>query len=268
MAIRHMLIASASAIGLLAGTAHAQSTDPNQPPTNAPPSGDVPGAAERHRQPDQIVITGIRGSAAASIRDQARLVGHCRRAHRRGRRQVPRQERRRSAAARPGRRHQPRVRRRRARHVRGTAPNLTQHAAQRPQRRDRRLVRPRPARRHPQLQLPDAAVRDHRPAQGLQEPAGGPRGRRHRRHDRRPDAQSARPRAADRLGSAQRRYTRARRQMRPAGVGPVQLEERRRDLRRALRRRLPEARDPPRRRRGARLLQQPGRRRRRARCRR
>ena len=36
-----------------------------------------------------------------------------------------------------------------------------------------------------QLQLPDAALRHHRPGQRLQVAAGGPRGRRHRRHDRR-----------------------------------------------------------------------------------
>ena len=68
MAIRHMLIGSASAIGLLAGTAHAQSTDPNQPPTNAPPSGDVQVPPSDTGSADEIVITGIRGSAAASIR--------------------------------------------------------------------------------------------------------------------------------------------------------------------------------------------------------
>jgi len=67
MAIRHMLIGSASAIGLLAGTAHAQSTDPNQPPTNAAPSGDVQ-APPSDTGSGEIVITGIRGSAAASIR--------------------------------------------------------------------------------------------------------------------------------------------------------------------------------------------------------
>ena len=67
MAIRHMLIGSASALGLLAGTAHAQSTDPNQPPTNAPPSGNVQ-APPSDTGSDDIVITGIRGSAAASIR--------------------------------------------------------------------------------------------------------------------------------------------------------------------------------------------------------
>jgi len=62
-----MLIGSASAIGLLTGTAHAQSTDPNQPPTNAAPSGDVQ-APPSDTGSGEIVITGIRGSAAASIR--------------------------------------------------------------------------------------------------------------------------------------------------------------------------------------------------------
>ena len=67
MAIRLMLIASASTTALLAGTAHAQSTDPNQPPTNAAPSG-APQAAPSDTGSDQaIVITGFRRSIAASI---------------------------------------------------------------------------------------------------------------------------------------------------------------------------------------------------------
>lgn len=67
MAIRLMLIASASTTALLAGTAHAQSTNPNEPPTNAAPSG-TPQAAPSDTGSDQaIVITGFRRSIAASI---------------------------------------------------------------------------------------------------------------------------------------------------------------------------------------------------------
>ena len=67
MAIRLMLIASASTTALLAGTAHAQSTNPNEPPTSATPSG-APQAAPSDTGSDQaIVITGFRRSIAASI---------------------------------------------------------------------------------------------------------------------------------------------------------------------------------------------------------
>jgi iron complex outermembrane receptor protein len=68
MAIRHMLIGSASVIALLAGTAHAQSTNPNEPPTNAAPSGGAQPAPSDTGSQDQIVITGFRQSVAASIR--------------------------------------------------------------------------------------------------------------------------------------------------------------------------------------------------------
>jgi iron complex outermembrane recepter protein len=70
MAIRHMLIGSASAFALLAGTAHAESTqptDPNAPPTNAAPSGGAQPAPRDTGSQDQIVITGFRRSLAASI---------------------------------------------------------------------------------------------------------------------------------------------------------------------------------------------------------
>jgi iron complex outermembrane recepter protein len=67
MAIRHMLIASASATALFAGTARAQNTDPNQPPTNAAPSGTVQPAPSDTGSQEQIVITGIRGSIQAAI---------------------------------------------------------------------------------------------------------------------------------------------------------------------------------------------------------
>jgi iron complex outermembrane recepter protein len=71
MAIRHMLIASASASALLAGTAHAQDT--NQPPTNAPPSGNVQPAPSGSGQ-DQIVITGFRRSLQESINAKRRAT--------------------------------------------------------------------------------------------------------------------------------------------------------------------------------------------------
>jgi iron complex outermembrane recepter protein len=64
MAIRHMLIASASASALLAGTAHAQN---NQPPTNSPPSGAVNPAPSGTGSQEQIIITGFRRSLQASI---------------------------------------------------------------------------------------------------------------------------------------------------------------------------------------------------------
>lgn len=72
MAIRLRLVESVSAIALLAGTAHAQSTNPNEPPTNAtqaPPSDNTGGE-------DQIVITGIRASLqqAINIKRQADAV--------------------------------------------------------------------------------------------------------------------------------------------------------------------------------------------------
>src|SRR6185295_13419631 len=104
MAIRHMLIGSASALGLLAGTAHAQSTDPNQPPTNAPPSGNVQAPPSDTGSGD-IVITGIRGSAAASIRAKraSSVISDVLTAE--DYRKVPRQERRRGAAAHSRRGH-------------------------------------------------------------------------------------------------------------------------------------------------------------------
>ena len=67
MAIRHFMISSASAIALFAGTAHAQSTDPNQPPTNAPPSGGAQPAPSDTGSDDEIVVTGFRGSLAENI---------------------------------------------------------------------------------------------------------------------------------------------------------------------------------------------------------
>ncbi len=67
MAIRHFIVSSASAIALLAGTAHAQSTDPNEPPTNAPPSGGARPAPTDTGSNDEIVVTGYRGSLADNI---------------------------------------------------------------------------------------------------------------------------------------------------------------------------------------------------------
>src|SRR5262249_48607358 len=67
MAIRLTLIESVSAIALLAGTAHAQSTNPNEPLTNAAPSGDAQVQPSNTGGGEQIVITGIRHSQAASI---------------------------------------------------------------------------------------------------------------------------------------------------------------------------------------------------------
>ena len=67
MAIRHFLISSASAIALFSGVAHAQSTDPNQPPTNAPPSGAVQPAPSDTGSNEEIVVTGFRGALAENI---------------------------------------------------------------------------------------------------------------------------------------------------------------------------------------------------------
>ncbi len=67
MAIRLMLIGSASAFALAAGTAHAQSTNPNEPPTNAAPSGTAQPAPTDTGSDNAIVITGFRRSQAASI---------------------------------------------------------------------------------------------------------------------------------------------------------------------------------------------------------
>jgi iron complex outermembrane receptor protein len=67
MAIRLMLIESASAIALMAGTAHAQSTNPNEPPTNSGPSGAPQAAPSDTGSQETIVVTGFRRSIAASI---------------------------------------------------------------------------------------------------------------------------------------------------------------------------------------------------------
>ncbi len=67
MAIRLMLIGSASAFALAAGSAHAQSTNPNEPPTNAAPSGSVQPAPTDTGSDNAIVITGFRRSIAQSI---------------------------------------------------------------------------------------------------------------------------------------------------------------------------------------------------------
>ena len=72
MAIRRILIASASAFALFAGTAHAQTTtDPNQPPTNAPPSGGAQPAPSDTGN-EEIVVTGFRRSLQASIEAKRR----------------------------------------------------------------------------------------------------------------------------------------------------------------------------------------------------
>ena len=68
MAIRQMMIGSASVFALLAGTAHAQTTDPtSEPPTNAAPSGGAEPAPSDTGSEEDIVVIGIRGSIAASI---------------------------------------------------------------------------------------------------------------------------------------------------------------------------------------------------------
>jgi iron complex outermembrane recepter protein len=67
MAIRQILIGSASAFALLAGAAHAQATDPNQPPTNAPPSGGAPPAPSDTGSNEEIVVTGFRRSLSQNI---------------------------------------------------------------------------------------------------------------------------------------------------------------------------------------------------------
>ena len=67
MATRLMLIESVSAIALLAGTAHAQSTNPNEPPTNAAPSGTTQVPPSDTGSQQEIVITGFRQSIQASI---------------------------------------------------------------------------------------------------------------------------------------------------------------------------------------------------------
>ena len=77
--------------------------------------------------------------------------------------------------------------------IRGTAPNLNRTLLNGHAHRDRRLVRARPAVRHAQLQLPDAAHRGDRLDRGHQGLAGRHRRRRHRRHGKHQDAQSARP---------------------------------------------------------------------------
>uniref|UniRef100_UPI003B3ACE52 TonB-dependent receptor n=1 Tax=Sphingomonas sp. TaxID=28214 RepID=UPI003B3ACE52 len=64
MTIRHILVGSASALALLAGTAHAQ----DSAPSNAPPSGAVqPGVGDTGGSEDDVVVTGIRGALRASI---------------------------------------------------------------------------------------------------------------------------------------------------------------------------------------------------------
>lgn len=65
MAIRHWVIASASAAALLTGTAQAQSTE--EPPTNAPPSGGVEPAPADANSGEDIVVTGIRASLEQAI---------------------------------------------------------------------------------------------------------------------------------------------------------------------------------------------------------
>ena len=64
MATRLMLIESVSAIALLAGTAHAQGTNPNQAPTPNQPGTTQAAAATNG---EEIVITGFRRSLQASI---------------------------------------------------------------------------------------------------------------------------------------------------------------------------------------------------------
>lgn len=63
MAIRHWVIASASAVALLTGTAHAQTT--GQPPSDAPPPTDAQPAASD--EGELIVVTGIRASLQQAI---------------------------------------------------------------------------------------------------------------------------------------------------------------------------------------------------------
>ena len=176
-----------------------------------------------HRHPRQL---------ARIARDQARSGRRGRRAQCRGRRQVPRQESRRSPAARAWHRDQPRLRRRRAREPARPVLDADAHAAERPLARDRRLVHPRPAEHDAQLQLPDAAGGRHRPGQGVQVAAGGLRRGRHRRHDRRRHAQAARPGVDADVPFRPDGLYGSRRRIRSAVLGLVQLEERREHLRR------------------------------------
>jgi iron complex outermembrane receptor protein len=72
MAIRHFIIASVSAAALLTGTANAKSTSdaaaqPDQPPTNVPPSAAAQPAPTDTTNQSPIIVTGFRRSLAASI---------------------------------------------------------------------------------------------------------------------------------------------------------------------------------------------------------
>ncbi|MCH8615875.1 TonB-dependent receptor [Sphingomonas sp. SM33] len=79
MAIRHLIVSSASAFALMAGTAHAQTADPNQPAPPAPATDaaqPAPSAPADAASGDEIVITGIRASLqqAIAIKRQADAV--------------------------------------------------------------------------------------------------------------------------------------------------------------------------------------------------
>ena len=67
MAIRHFLISSASAMALFAGTAQAQTTDPNRSQTNPPPAGAADPAPADAGGNEEIVVTGIRASLQEAI---------------------------------------------------------------------------------------------------------------------------------------------------------------------------------------------------------
>ena len=200
----------------------------------------------RHRHRHPRLATGV-------DRGQAQFHGDRRHHLRRGHRQVPRQERGRGVAARARHCHQPRVRRGRAGVAARHRAEPHQDAGQRPRHCDGRLAAARPALGHPLVQLSDAAGRDRRPTRRLQVARGRRGGGRHRRHDQRPHPPPARPAALVDQRLRPGRLYRALGQGRPAGVGAGQLEESGRDLRRAARRRLPEAPDPSRRPRNTRI---------------
>ena len=191
-------------------------------------------------------------------RHQTERGRHRRRHLRRGHRQVSRPERGRIPAAGAGCGDQSRIRRGRARIAQGPGAQPDPDPGQRPRRGHRRLVHLRPAGGHPKLQLPGAAVRHRQPASGVQEPHGGPGGRRHRRRGQRDHPQAAGP------GPVPGRPVRRGGLHRPVGLGRSadfrrgELEEPVRDLRCPGRRRVPATRNPPRRHRGSGLRPGPG----------
>ena len=242
------MAASVSSLALAATASAPALTATANSPASAQDTGRR-GAAGR----DDIVVTGIRGSIRASIDAKRDSDVDRRRPHRRGYRQVPRQERRRGAAARARHRHQPRVRRRRARLAARHRAQPHQDLGQRPCHRDRRLVHPRQlaaTRSFNYLTLPAEIV-------GQLDVYKSPRPTSRKAASAARSTSTPAIRSISSLhvsASVQGVYSELRRQDRSAGIGPGQLEERGRDLRHPDRRRLSEARHPPRRRRGARLF--------------